>query len=144
MTAKQYLQSYKDIERRYNTVIEEIKEIEGNIISLRSPSFEDEIKGTPKNDPIGELVISMEEEKGKLAIKLMYYKAKMQLIKSQIVEMESVNSNYYTILILRYVMGKDWDFICKNLVYSRTQANRIHCQALQEFDLKYGKIYKNM
>ena len=143
MTAKQYLQSYKRLERRYNAVIEEIKSIENEMVSLRSPSFEERVQTSPKKDPIGEMVCALEKEKGRLAMKMTEYKAKMIVIRNQVGEMDSINMEYYLILLFRYILSKDWQFICDSLHVSRTQANRLNGQALAEFDVKFKAFYEN-
>lgn len=143
MTAKQYLQSYQRAERNYNLVIEQIKSIENEMISLKSPNFDERVQTSPKKDPIGEMVCSLEREKGRLAMKMTQYKAKMILIKRQIAEIDMINNDYYIVLLFRYVLYKDWKFICDNLNLSRAQANRVHGQALYEFDNKFGANYKD-
>lgn len=141
MTAKQYLQNYKRIERNYKLVIESIKSIEKEMICLKSPSFEENFRKSAKNDPIGDMVISLDREKGRLSMKLIEYRGKMSLIKTQIDCMEQTDNDYYVILLFRYVLYKDWKYICDNLNLSRAQANVIHGRALRSFDEKFGKIY---
>lgn len=141
MTAKQYLQSYQRLERNYNLVVEQIKSIESEMITLRSPGFDERVQTSPKKDPIGEMVCNLEKEKGKLGIKMTQYRARMLLIKRQIAEIDSINNEYYVILLLRYVLYKDWKFICDTLNLSRSQANVFHGRALLEFDTKFGQNY---
>ena len=131
------------MERRYNAVVEQIKAIECEMISIGSPGFDERVQSSPKKDPIGEIVCNLEREKGNLGLKMAEYRAKMILIKRQISEIDSVNSDYYIILLFRYILYKDWKFICDNLHLSRAQANVIHGRALQEFDSKFGKIYED-
>lgn len=141
MTAKQYLQSYKKYERYYNAVIEQIKSIESEMISLKSPNFEERVQSSPKNDPIGEMVCALEKEKGKLGMRMTEYKGKMLLIKRQVAEIDSINNDYYIVLLFRYILNKDWRFICDNLHLSRTQANVVHGRALLEFDTLFNNFY---
>ena len=143
MTAKQYLQSYQRIERRYNAVVEQIKSIENEMISLRSPNFDERVQTSPKKDPIGEIVCNLEKEKGKLGLIMTEYRAKMLLMKNQIKEIDSVNNDYYIILLFRYILYKDWKFICCNLNLSRAQANVLHGKALLEFDGKFNNFYSD-
>jgi hypothetical protein len=142
MTAKEYLQLYRKYERYYNLVIEQIKSIDNEMISLKSPTFDERVQTSPKKDPIGEMVCALEKEKGKLGMRMTEYKAKMTLIQRQVAEMDKTNSDYYVILLLRYILFKDWQFICDSLHLSRTQANRLNGQALLEFDAKFGQIYE--
>lgn len=141
MTAKQYLQSYKRLERRYVAMVEQIKSIENEMISLRSPTFDERVQSSPKKDPIGEMVCTLEKEKGTLGIRLTECKSKMMVIRNQIEEMDKINNDYYIVLLFRYILDKDWRFICDNLHLSRTQANVVHGRALLEFDTKFGMIY---
>lgn len=141
MTAKQYLQSYKKYERYYNAVVEQIKSIESEMISLKSPNFEERVQTSPKNDPIGEMVCALEKEKGKLGMRMTEYKGKMLLIKRQVAEIDSINNDYYIVLLFRYILNKDWRFICDNLHLSRTQANVVHGRALLEFDTLFNNFY---
>jgi len=141
MTAKQYLQSYRQIERRYNAVVEEIKSIDSEMISLKSPSFDERVQTSPKKDPIGDMVCNLEREKGKLGMRMTEYRAKMIVIKRQVAEIDELNNDYYIILLFRYILFKDWKCICDKLRLSRAQANVLHGRALVEFDNKFGSIY---
>lgn len=143
MTAKQYLESYRRLEKRYNAIIEEIKSIENEMISLRSPNFDERVQTSPKKDPIGEMVCALENRKGELGMKMTEYKGKMILIRNQVGEMDSINIEYYLILLFRYILAKDWQFICDNLHVSRAQANRLNGRALLEFDSKFRSFYEN-
>lgn len=141
MTAKQYLQSYKKYERLYIAAVEQIKSIDNEMISLKSPNFEERVQSSPVKDPIGEMVCALEKEKGKLSLKMVKYKTEMALIKSQIDKINEENNDYYVILLFRYVLFKDWQCICDKLHLSRSQANVIHGMALVEFDDKFAKFY---
>lgn len=138
MTAKQYLMLYRELEGKYNTTLEEYKSLEADMISLNSPSFGDRVQSSPKNDPIGEMVCRIESQKGVIGLKMLSYSNQMFLIRNQIHEIGKVKEEYGTILIMRYVIHKDWRFICDKLYMSRAQANIIHNKALQEFDKHFG------
>lgn len=141
MTAKQYLSSYKRIEGKYKTAVEEYRMIENEMVSLKSPSFEERVQSSAKNDPIGEIVIKLEDKKAKIGLSMLKYRGQMITMRSQMAEMEKVDSDYHLILILRYILYKDWKFICNSLNVSRAQANVIHGRALLEFDRIFGEKY---
>jgi hypothetical protein len=65
------------------------------------------------------------------------------MIRNQLAELETVTEEYYTILMLRYILDEDWKSICQSLCMSRTQANRVHGLALAEFDKRFGESYAN-
>ncbi len=142
MTAKQYLQRYEYFERKYIAAIEEIKTLEQEMISLKSPNFEEKVQTSVVSDPICEMFCNLESEKGKLVMQIAKYKGQMFVIKNQISELEDDYNNYYAILLFRYIFHKDWKFIGDKLRYSRTQLNRLHGLALKEFDAKFRKIYE--
>jgi hypothetical protein len=137
MTAKEYLLSYRTLESNYHAMIEQYRTVENEMINLRSPSFDERVKTSSKSDPIGEIVCRLEDEKGKIGIKITEYNVKMLLIKNQIAQMSELDNDYYIILLLRYVMYKDWKFICNSINLSRAQANRVHGFALQAFSRKF-------
>lgn len=141
MTAKQYLQHYRTLEGRYKTAVEDYKNVENEMISLKSPTFGDKVQTSPQNDPIGEIVISLEKQKVRVGINIVKYRSQMLTVRKQITELENVDNDFCVILLLRYVMYKDWKFICKSLNVSRAQANVIHGRALQEFEKKYAETY---
>lgn len=142
MTAKQYLQWYRVLEGKYKTALEEYKNVENDMISLKSPSFDDRVQTSPQNDPIGEIVCDLEKQKAKIGMDMVKYKARMLTIRQQISGLEEVNNDFCVVLLLRYVLYKDWKFVCDNLKMSRSQANVIHGRALQEFDRIYSKDYR--
>lgn len=143
MTTKQYLQNYRVLEGNYKTALEEYKSVENDMISLRSPSLGDRVQNSPQNDPIGEIVINLERQKAKIGMKIVKYRSRMLTVRGQISDLEKVNNDYYVILLLRYVLYKDWKFVCNSLNMSRTQANVVHGKALQEFDKIHGQNYIN-
>ena len=112
------------------------------MISLKSPSFDDRVQTSPQNDPIGEIVCDLEKQKAKIGMDMVKYKARMLTIRQQISGLEEVNNDFCVVLLLRYVLYKDWKFVCDNLKMSRSQANVIHGRALQEFDRIYSKDYR--
>ena len=73
MTTKQYLQSYQNLERRYNVLIEQLRNIDNEVISLKSPGFDERVQTSAKNDPIGDIVINLVKEKGYFAQKSSYW-----------------------------------------------------------------------
>ena len=143
MTAKQYLQSYRRIEGKYLAAIEEYKSVENDMITLKSPNFDERVQTSAKSDPIGDMVIRLEEQKGKIGLQIVNFRSQMLLIRNQISDMDKIDNDYCVILLLKYVLYKDWKFVCKSLNLSRSQANVIHGKALVEFDRIFGQNYCN-
>ena len=144
MTAKQYLQSYRRLRGHYNAIVEEYLAAENDMITLKSPKFGDRTMSSAKNDPIGDIVCRLEDKKAKIGIWMVESSTKMMMIESQVREMNSINPDYYVILSLRYLLDKDWRFICEKICMSRAQANVVHGMALKEFDAIYGSTYHDL
>ena len=143
MTAKQYLQSYRRIEGQYLAAIEEYQSVENDMITLKSPNFDERVQTSAKSDPIGDIVIKLEDQKGKIGMQIVNYRSQMLLIRNQISDMDKIDEDFCVILLLRYVLNKDWKFVCSSLNLSRAQANIVHGKALLEFDRIYGQNYCN-
>ena len=143
MTAKQYLQSYRRIEGQYLAAIEEYKAVENDMITLKSPNFDERVQTSAKSDPIGDIVIKLEDQKGKIGMQIVNYRSQMLLIRNQISDIGKIDNDFCVILLLRYVLNKDWKFVCSSLNLSRAQANIVHGKALLEFDRIYGQNYCN-
>lgn len=142
MTAKQYLQSYRSLEGKYKAAVEEYRSVESDMVSVKSPNLDgDRVQSSPKNDPIGEMVVNLENERAKIGMRMIKLRSQMTVVRNQISEMESLDNDYCVILLLRYVLYKDWKFVCHNLNLSRTQANAVHGKALAEFDKLFGDVY---
>lgn len=142
MTVKQYLQNYRRLEGKYKTALEEYRTVESDMTLLRSPTFDDDrVQSSPKNDPIGETVIRLEEERAAIGMRIVNYRSQMLVVRNQISELEKVDYDFSLVLLLRYVLYKDWKFVCHSLNMSRAQANVVHGKALLEFDKAFGKNY---
>ena len=142
MTVKQYLQNYRRLEGKYKTALEEYRTVESDMTLLRSPTFDDDrVQSSPKNDPIGETVIRLEEERAAIGMRIVNYRSQMLVVRNQISELEKVDYDFSLVLLLRYVLYKDWKFVCHSLNMSRAQANVVHGKALLEFDKVFGKNY---
>ena len=145
MTAKQYLQNYRHIEGNYKTAVEEYRNVESDMVSLKSPTIDgDRVQSSPKNDPIGDIVVNLENEKAKIGMRIVKLRSQMLVVRNQITEMEEVDNDYCHILLLRYVLYKDWKFICSSLNMCRAQANIVHGKALLEFDTRFGENYRDI
>ena len=144
MTTKQYLSRY----RKFMSDIVFYENMKENVIkdiaSLKSPSFDEQVQGSPKNDPIGELVIELEKDIGKYNLEIINCKAKMILIDNQIRKLKEINEDYYKLLSYRYEIGFDWKQISEKILMSRSTMNRIHGAALLKFDELFGETYKKL
>ena len=149
MTAKEYLNDYKRIKRQRHIYMQTLSEVENDIISIGGVNYGDKVNSSPKNDPIGNVVIELTNKKAKLGLDIAALRAKELIIENQIAKMKNINTKYYEILVYRYMFSYDWRSICEIIGYGRSQANEVHGRALQKFEeiflknLNIGQIGHN-
>lgn len=134
MNAKEYLQQYKHLEEQKMSYVEMMRDIENNVISLGGGNYNDKVQSSPKNDPIGELVIELIKKKSLLTLKLTEVRAKQLVIENLLATVSDTKPKYYRILVHKYIMNDDWKKICVDMEISRTEANRLHGNALSFFE----------
>lgn len=147
MTAKEYLSKYRS--HMSNIVFYEAMKEEAitNIASLRSPNFDERVKSTPQNDPIGNLVVQLERDITKYNLEILSCRAKIILIDNQLcalLERSDIQDReiYYKILSYKYKLGMNWDEIAEKMMSSRSFVTHLHSPALQIFDELYGDTYR--
>lgn len=134
MKAKEYLQQYKHLEEQKMSYIEMIKDIDENVVSIGGVNYSDKVQSSPKNDPIGEIVIELIKKKSLLTLKLTEVRAKQLVIENLLAVVSDTKPKYYRILVHKYIMNDDWKKICIDMGISRTEANRLHGNALSYFE----------
>ena len=146
MTAKEYLEDYKRIVKRRKMLIKQIEDIDSDIISIGGINYGDKVKNSPKNDPIGEIVIQLVNKKARIGLNIVALQAKEVVYANQIAQMQENNEAYYEVLVYRYMFGLEWKEICDAMKKSRSRINVLHGEALKEFDLlfKISKVDKKV
>ena len=144
MTTKEYLTQY----RRLMADIAFYKSLKEdaiyNVASLKSPNMDgDRVQTSPKNDPIGILVIEYERNIAKYDMEILSCKAKMILISNQIDHMREVDEEYFKLLTYKYIIGLDWQEISQKMYMSMSKVTHLHSPALLKFESLYGENYKN-
>lgn len=144
MTAKQYLSRYRKCVSEIVFYKNMIETAANDIASIKSPSFEERVQTSSRNDPIGELIIELEKDIGKYNIGIVNCKTKMIIIDNQIKKINEINEEFYKILSYRYEVGADWKTISKEMLVSRSTLDRLHGAALAKFDDLFGDTYRNL
>lgn len=134
MKAKEYLQQYQELEEQKMSYIELMRDIDENVVSIGGTDYSDRVQSSPKNDPIGEIVIELIKKKTTYTLKLTEIRAKQLIIENLLAAVSDTKPKYYRILAHKYIMGDDWKKICTEMGISRTEANRLHGNALSYFD----------
>lgn len=140
MDTKTYLQQISRLDRMINNKLSEISQLRELEMSVSAVKNEERVQTTPNFDKIGTAYCKIEEMEEKLDKLIDEYVDKKNLIISQIDGIE--NETYYEILFARYIEKKTFEKIADEMTYSFRNVTRIHGRALQEFEKKYGNLYK--
>ena len=140
MDTKQYLQQISRLDRMINNTLSEISQLRELAMSVSAVKNEERVQNTPNFDKIGTAYCKIEEMEEKLDKLIDEYVDKKNLIISQIDGIE--NETYYEILFARYIEKKTFEKIADEMTYSFRNVTRLHGRALQEFEKKYGNLYK--
>ena len=140
MDTKTYLQQISRLDRMINNKLSEISQLRELEISVSAVKNEERVQNTPNFDKIGTAYCKIEEMEEKLDKLIDEYVDKKNLIISQIDGIE--NETYYEILFARYIEKKTFEKIADEMTYSFRNVTRLHGTALQEFEKKYGNLYK--
>ena len=140
MDTKTYLQQISRLDRMINNKLSEISQLRELEMSVSAVKNEERVQTTPNFDKIGTAYCKIEEMEEKLDKLIDEYVDKKNLIISQIDGIE--NETYYEILFARYIEKKTFGKIADEMTYSFRNVTRLHGRALQEFEKKYGNLYK--
>ena len=140
MDTKTYLQQISRLDRMINNKLSEISQLRELAMSVSAVKNEERVQNTPNFDKIGNAYCKIEEMEEKLDKLIDEYVDKKNLIISQIDGIE--NETYYEILFARYIEKKTFEKIADEMTYSFRNVTRLHGRALQEFEKKYGNLYK--
>ena len=140
MDTKTYLQQISRLDRMINNKLSEISQLRELEMSVSAVKNEERVQTTPNFDKIGTAYCKIEEMEEKLDKLIDEYVDKKNLIISQIDGIE--NETYYEILFARYIEKKTFEKIADEMTYSFRNVTRLNGRALQEFEKKYGNLYK--
>ena len=140
MDTKTYLQQISRLDRMINNKLSEISQLRELAMSVSAVKNEERVQNTPNFDKIGTAYCKIDEMEEKLDKLIDEYVDKKNLIISQIDGIE--NETYYEILFARYIEKKTFEKIADEMTYSFRNVTRLHGRALQEFEKKYGNLYK--
>lgn len=140
MTTKDYLNQIGRLNRMINNKLSELAQLKNLSCSISAVQTGDRVQSTPNFDKIGTNYAKIDEMERKIDSLIDEYVNKRNAIIGQIDSMEDTNT--YNILFARYIEQKTFEVIATEMTYSWRQIIRLHGKALQQFEEKYGKIYK--
>lgn len=131
---KDYLRSYKPIERRIRQIEEDIHKLQLEADASRAIQYSDMPKGSSNlQSPQEAYTIALEEAINKrTALKAEYVKKKEEIKQT----IHSINDEELEELLeYRYIEKASWKDIEKRMSYGKTTINRMHGKALKELNL---------
>lgn len=136
MKAKEYLLQYRNLEERKLMLIDMLKSVDEEAISIGGVNYGDKVQSSPQNDPIGNIVIDLIKRKSELGLMLTEVRAKQLVIENLLATVSDTMPKYYRILVYKYIMNNSWKKICREMGMSRSAANKLHDNALNYFQKK--------
>lgn len=139
MTTREYLQQIDRLNRMIDNKLSEIYQLKTLVCSISVATDTEKVKSSGSQDKMGDAIakiVDMEKEADNMIDNMLNVKKKI------IGQIESIeNTNYYDVLFCRYIAKMTFDKIATKLNYSKMQVLRIHGDALNEFEKRFGQAY---
>lgn len=135
MTTKEYLSQVERLDRMIQNKLEDIYKFKTMVTSITVGQKDVNVQTSGDKDKLGCMmakIIDMETNVDRMVDK-----------RSGIIEQigDIADIKLYEVLIDRYVKGKDLKVIAIERGFSERHVNRLHGEALQAFEKKFGKEY---
>lgn len=140
MTAKEYLQKVRNKDREINNLISDKETLVEMMYSLSGAGEGERVQTSRNNDKLGTLYSRIDEKERKITQKideLIDFRLK---VSDEINRLEDIR--YVSILHKRYIRFQSWERIAIDLGYNVRYVQRLHGQALIEFEEKYPDLIK--
>lgn len=141
MDTKQYLNQVSRFDLMIKNKMTELSQYKELMYGISAINYEERVQTSPDFDKMTGKIDKVLKMESKIVDLIEKYVEKKDLIISQIDSME--NETYYRVLVARYIENKTFEDIASEMKYSWRQIIRIHGRALQEFEKKFGNLYKN-
>lgn len=141
MVTKEYLGQLDRLDKMIQNKLSEIYQLKTMACSVTVSKNGERVQTSSDKDKLGSTIakiVDLEQETDDLIDS--FIDKRTHIIK-QIDAIEDINM--YHVLSARYVGKKTFDEIAAEMNYSRMQVNRIHGNALLEFEKRYGQEYLN-
>lgn len=143
MQVKTYLNQVDRFNRNIQYKLGEIYKLKVLATSISAVVSDDvRVKSSGNSDKISRSVIKLIELENEIDGLIDEYLDRKKLIIEQIEGIE--DTNQYSVLVERYIERKPFDEIAIDMGYSRKQINRIHSEALKQFEIKYADFLKEV
>ena len=131
MNAREYLESYKQIQTRINVLRAEIERLRAEAESV-SINLDGMPRGTATEDKMSRIVAEMTDLESTFTEELSGLYMKRMRIITQLGRLK--NYKHQRLLQLRYIDCKSWEHIAVDMDITWRHCYRLHGSALQEFE----------
>lgn len=142
MTTKEYLSQIKNYDRRINHKLSQIYQYRTLLTNISIAVKPDKIQATPEHDKMSKniaKIVDLEREVNELVNK--YTDLKQKIIE----QIESLpNEEQIDVLAARFIQDLSFDEIPDEVGMSRRKVFYVYNKALEEFETRYGRRYKNL
>lgn len=140
-STKAYLSQIEKLDRMIQNKLSEIYQLKTMACSVTVSNEGERVQTSGDKDRLGATVakiVDLERETDRLVDSFIDIRGK---IIEQIDSIADIDVNMYHVLSCRYVGKKNLSDIAEEMKYCRMQINRIHGNALIEFERLYGSQY---
>lgn len=139
MTTKEYLSQIRRYDKNVNNKLSELFQLRQLSVSISVSVKEDNIQSSSDKDKLGSVmakIIDLENEINSIVDDFLTMKTQI------VMQISSIDDDMrYQVLFSRYVEGKKFERIAEEQEYSERQIMRIHLDALDDFEEKFGEKY---
>ena len=140
MTTKQYLNQANALERRIQLLKIEIEKMRELSTSVSVKMDGERVQTSGDKDTMANAVATILEKEDVLAATIVLYEDSKDIIRRQIEGME--NHMHSDVLYGRYIVGMTFYQIGLIIGKQHSQTFKIYSKAIDEFEKKYGHLYK--
>ena len=136
---KEYLNSYRNVRKRIINLKEQLESLREVEQSAKVQRLSDMPKGGSGQQDLSDLMVQIEELRGKISDKIMEANRIRANIENTIASVQDADEA--RVLYLRYIEQKRWNEISEKMKYSYRQIHRIHGRALKKIKMAhYGTL----
>ena len=139
MQTKEYLNTVNRLNRIIQNKLSDLYQLKELSISVPAVDNKERVQTTLEPDKIGTIVAKIDKMERDIDAKVDELIDAKNAIIAQISDI--ANERYYNVLFSKYIEGKTLEKIAGEEAYSFRHIKRLHSDALQEFERKFGEKY---
>lgn len=139
MTTKQYLSRFQRINQEIDGNLAEIFRLKTMAMSITVAQKDVNVQSSGESDRMASAVAKIVDLEREIDEKIDGMKVSREKMISQIAQID--NDMEYTVLYQHYIQNLTFEKIAENSNYSIRHIFRVHGNALQSFEQKFGNLY---